>query len=430
MMTQGNTIKLFLLGTVLFFTACKTTQKPHVSTKITASAPAAEYAASLKADVEYLSSDELEGRETGTKGEELAARYISDRFQKLGIKGMFQGDEPYYQYFQKTIKSNPHADAPNPDDPVVRGKNVVAYDDNGSEHTMIIGAHYDHLGYGAQGSLYDGPPAIHNGADDNASGVAAMLALAKYLKDKPLQNNILFIAFSGEEKGLWGSNFFVDNSPLELEDINFMINMDMVGRLNEERQLAVYGTGTSPSWTKLMNGVKSPVFKMSITESGLGPSDHSSFYLEDIPVLHFFTGQHEDYHRPTDDHHKINYTGLQDIIKYISIIINRADGAGKLSFTKTKDESQTVPDFKVTLGVMPDYLYDGKGMRIDGVREGKTADVAGIKKGDIVLKMGDIKVVDMMTYMKALGSFEPGQTVNVVVLREGDMMMVKEVTFQ
>ena len=368
----------------------------------------------MRADISYLASDELEGRETGTAGEELAAAYISQRLTRLGISGLFEGTEPYYQYFKKTIRSNPHALENNPDDPVVRGKNVVAFDDNGSEHTIIIGAHYDHLGYGKEGSLYQGPPAIHNGADDNASGVAAMLALASYLKDKPMSSNVLYIAFSGEEKGLWGSNFFVDNSPLEMEDINYMINMDMVGRLNEDRQLAIYGSGTSPSWNDLIYGVKSPVFKFTITESGLGPSDHSSFYLEDIPVLHFFTGQHEDYHRPSDDTHKINFEGLQDIIRYIGGIVDRSKVLPKFEFTKTKDESETVPDFKVTLGVIPDYLFNGRGMRIDGVRDGRTASVAGMKKGDIVTKMGKLEIVDMMSYMKALGTFEPGQTLSLI----------------
>ena len=411
-------------------TACKVKQATTTRTDISPQPINTEQLNQLRADISYLASDELEGRETGTAGEELAAAYISQRLTRLGISGLFEGTEPYYQYFKKTIRSNPHALENNPDDPVVRGKNVVAFDDNGSEHTIIIGAHYDHLGYGKEGSLYQGPPAIHNGADDNASGVAAMLALASYLKDKPMSSNVLYIAFSGEEKGLWGSNFFVDNSPLEMEDINYMINMDMVGRLNEDRQLAIYGSGTSPSWNDLIYGVKSPVFKFTITESGLGPSDHSSFYLEDIPVLHFFTGQHEDYHRPSDDTHKSNFEGRQDIIRYIGGIVDRSKVLPKFEFTKTKDESETVPDFKVTLGVIPDYLFDGRGMRIDGVRDGRTASVAGMKKGDIVTKMGKLEIVDMMSYMKALGTFEPGQTVPVQIIREGDMVMEKEVTFQ
>jgi hypothetical protein len=424
---QRNIFKASFLLVFLSIWACKSTQ---VATTHLTPAQSQSERKQLVEDITYLASDELEGRETGTEGERLAADYLLTRFKAIGLKGIFTGKEPYFQYFQKTIKSNPHADKPNPDDPVIIGKNVGAFLDKGKAHTIIIGAHYDHLGYGKEGSLYTGPPAIHNGADDNASGVAAMLLLANYFKDKDLNNNLLFLAFSGEEKGLWGSNFFVDNSPLSMGDINFMINMDMVGRLNEDRQLAIYGTGTSPSWPRLMKSVRYPVFKQTINESGMGPSDHTSFYLEDMPVLHFFTGQHEDYHRPTDDTHKINFDGIMDITNYISSIVTNADQLKKLKFTKTKDEQQQAPDFKVTLGVIPDYLFDGKGMRIDGVREGRTADVAGLKKGDVVVKMGDLEIVDMMSYMKALGAFEPGQSTQVTIVREGDMMMHKEVTFQ
>jgi hypothetical protein len=273
-----------------------------------------------------------------------------------------------------------------------------------------------------------GEPEIHNGADDNASGIAAMLSLAEMLQKKVLTSNVLFIAFSGEEKGLWGSNFFVDNSPIAVEDINYMINMDMVGRLNAERQLAVYGTGTSPNWATVLEKIKTPSFKYTFKESGIGPSDHTSFYLEDIPVLHFFTGQHADYHKPSDDHDKINYAGISDVAQLILSIIFELDDDGKIPFTKTKDESEQAPDFKVTLGVVPDYLYDGEGMRIDGVREDRPAFNAGMEKGDVVVKMGDLNITDMMSYMKALGAFEPGQTVKVVIVREGKELE-KDVTF-
>ncbi len=423
---QRNVLKFLFLFLFSALVSCKGTKTVLESTPEFLP----QQFAKVRSDITYLAADELEGRETGTIGETLAAEYISGRFKEIGIPGIFEGEEPYYQYFKKTIKSNPHAEVPNPDDPVIRGKNVVAFLNKGFDNTIIIGAHYDHLGYGKEGSLYTGPPAIHNGADDNASGVAAMLALADYFSKKETYNNILFIAFSGEEKGLWGSNFFVDNSPLEMEDINFMVNMDMVGRLNEDRQLAIYGVGTAPAWNGLINDISQPVFKFKLTESGLGPSDHSSFYLEDIPVLHFFTGQHEDYHRPTDDTHKLNFPGLHDVITFIAALVERADDKGKFVFTKTKDESQAAPAFKVTLGVIPDYLFDGRGMRIDGVREGKTASVAGIKKGDVVVKMGELEIVDMMSYMKALSAFEPGETTKVTIVREGDMMMEKEVTFQ
>lgn len=383
------------------------------------------YEKQMMADVIYLSSDELEGRETGTEGERLAAEYISGRFRTMGLEPAFR--DGYFQYFQKVQRSNPHADA-SPDDPVIQGRNIGAFMDNDSEYTIIVGAHYDHLGYGGEGSLHTGEPAIHNGADDNASGVAIMLALADYLSDNPMEYNLLFLAFSGEEKGLWGSNFFVDNNPLDNEDINYMINLDMVGRLKDDKKIAVYGTGTSPVWAEKLTRVKSE-FSFNMSESGIGPSDHTSFYLEDIPVLMFFTGQHEDYHRPSDDYDKVNFKGMAELFEYLSRLIKDLDDESKLAFTKTKDEQAEVPDFKVTLGVIPDYLFDGKGMRIDGVREGRPADNAGLEKGDVVVKMGELEIVDMMSYMKALGAFEPGQTIKISILREGDMLIEKDLTF-
>jgi len=414
-MNYLKSTKILILSIFVLFVSCKSSKIAFDENK---------YMQAIKADIMYLSSDEMEGREVGTEGERKAAAFISNRFEQLGLKPGF--DNGYYQFFQKRKKSNPHAD-PSPDDPVIEGRNVGAFKDNGSDHTIIIGAHYDHLGYGPEGSLYSGPPAIHNGADDNASGVATMMALAELLSTKDMENNFLFLAFSGEEKGLWGSNFFVDNNPLSNEDINFMINLDMVGRLNDENKLAVYGTGTSPIWNETLNGIKSD-FNFKMSESGVGPSDHTSFYLEDIPVLAFFTGQHEDYHKPSDDWDKLNYDGIMDILDYLTDLITEVDDEGKLVFTKTKDDQQEAPDFKVTLGVIPDYLYDGKGMRIDGVREGRPADNAGMIKGDVVMKMGDLEILDMMSYMKALGAFSPGQTVKVMVLREGEMIE-KDVSF-
>ncbi|MCB0754855.1 MAG: M28 family peptidase, partial [Flavobacteriales bacterium] len=242
-------------------------------------------------------------------------------------------------------------------------------------------------------------------------------------------NNYLFIGFSGEDRGLWGSNFFTKEPTLSLEDVNYMINMDMVGRLNEEKKLAINGTGTSPVWKETLEKLTNGRFDLVLSESGVGPSDHTSFYLKDIPVLHFFTGQHEDYHKPSDDVEKINFEGMEMIGNYIFSIISELDDDGELAFTKTKEEDQAnTPKFSVTLGVVPDYLFDGQGMRIAGVKEGRTADNAGLLEGDIVIKMGDIEVVDMMSYMKGLSSFKEGDKTTVVVKR-GDEELKKKVKF-
>jgi len=400
---------IFCLAILTIF-GCKT-QKPISNTKASFE--------KVKIDVVTLSADDMEGRETGTKGEKKAAGYIAKRMKEIGLdpRGTF---DSYFQSFNRRIKSNPHATEPSPDDKVITGLNVVGWIDNGAKYTAVIGAHYDHLGYGAEGSLHVGDPEIHNGADDNASGVAGMLRIAEELlddTDKVL--NYLFIAFSGEEKGLWGSNYFTKNPTIDINEINYMINMDMIGRLNAEKQLAIYGTGTTPIWKNALAIQSGDKFRKKEEASGVGPSDHTSFYLENLPVLQFFTGQHEDYHRPTDDAHLINYRGIIEITDYILGVIEYTENRGKLQFTKTKDESQETPDFKVTLGVIPDYLYDGKGMRIDGVKEGRPASNANIKKGDIVVKMGDLEIFDMMSYMKALGVYEKGQTIDITIIRDG-----------
>jgi Zn-dependent M28 family amino/carboxypeptidase len=194
------------------------------------------------------------------------------------------------------------------------GHNILAYLDNGARTTIVLGAHYDHLGMGEEGNSLSGikEKQIHNGADDNASGIAALLELSKLLKKSRLKNNnYLFIAFSGEEQGLLGSRYFVDNPTINLPKINYMINMDMIGRLNDSsKTLTVGGYGTSPHWAKLITRPKKEVFfHIRYDSSGTGPSDHTSFYRKNIPVLFFFTGLHSDYHKPGDDFNKLNYTG-------------------------------------------------------------------------------------------------------------------------
>jgi hypothetical protein len=281
---------------------------------------------------------------------------------------------------------------------------------------------------GGEGSLYRGEPAIHNGADDNASGVATLLKLTRMLQEWPeAKDNYLIILFSGEEIGLLGSNFFAKNPTLDLDQVAYMINLDMVGRLREDKTLSVSGTGTTPVWPQMLNSLN-PGFKLVLSESGVGPSDHTSFYLQDIPVLHFFTGQHEDYHKPSDDAEKLNYEGMEEIAAYLFDLVKAMEAQEEIAFRKTKNESEQVPRFKVTLGVIPDYLFSGEGMRIDGVSEDKPAQNAGLQKGDVVVKLGDSTVVDMMSYMRALSSFEEGQTTTVVVERNGEKVSA-EVTF-
>lgn len=381
----------------------------------------------LEQDIYHLAADELEGRAFGTSGEEKAAAYLAERFESMGLSPM--GTDGYFQEFAVNKPTNPHEQAAmEADGEGLKGRNVIGYLHNNADHTIVIGAHFDHLGYGAEGSLHRGEPAIHNGADDNASGTAALVQLAGILQTKDLSSNVLFIAFSGEENGLWGSNYYVKNPTVDLSRVSYMINMDMVGRLNEEQTLAINGVGTSPSWNETLEIVNTDTLKLVTSESGVGPSDHTSFYLQDLPVLHFFTGQHEDYHKPGDDAEKINYDGLVKIVRYIERLIVELDQPEKLAFTKTKEDENASPRFSVSLGVVPDYLYDGEGMRIDGVTEGKPAEQAGMQKGDIVVRLGDSTIVDMMSYMRALSIFKEGDQA-VVEYKRGESLKAAQIKF-
>lgn len=384
----------------------------------------------MTAVVKYLASDKLEGRETGTKAEKVAAKYLVKQFKNIGLEP--KGDKGFYQDFTYTPKANPHGSAEDQDKVMapITGRNVIGYINNDAEYTIIIGAHYDHLGYGHEGSRHTGEKEIHNGADDNASGVAMILELAKFLKKNNPKHNYVILAFSGEEKGLWGSNYYMKNPTIDTSKIAYMINFDMVGRLSPSYKLAVYGTGTSPVFDEVLKKANDPVkFHLVTKESGVGPSDHTSFYLKGYPVLHFFTGQHDDYHKPTDDFEKINFDGMVLILDFVENIMTQLEHYGQLEFRKTKDaDSKKAPKYSVTLGVVPDYLFDGVGMRIDGTSPGKPAENAGIKAGDIVIQMGEILVPDMMGYMKALGQFKKGEETDVVVVRDGKEVTV-HVTF-
>lgn len=385
----------------------------------------AEALQALQVDVIYLSSDLLEGRETGTQGEEMAARYIASRFREIGLQPRGEAGT-FYQPFVFVHQENAHAEGE-----ARTGKNVVAYLDNGADKTVVIGAHYDHIGYGAFNSRYVGDPAIHNGADDNASGVAALLWLADHLKNSDADgNNYLFIAFSAEEMGLHGSKHYVEEAAEDLEKVNYMLNLDMVGRLGEEKVLTINGAGTSPLWKQAFEAIKVPGIKgVNTTDSGIGPSDHTSFYLKDVPSLHFFTGAHEDYHKPSDDSHLVDYPGLLAVSHYAGTLLEWLDSQGELDFTKTKNEQpQRRGRYKVTLGVMPDYAFSGPGMRIDAVIDGRPAQKAGLEDGDIILKIGETSVKDIYGYMEALGNYEQGQKATVLVKR-GEQKLSKEVIF-
>lgn len=313
------------------------------------------------------------------------------------------------------------------------GNNVIGFINNSAASTVIIGAHYDHLGYGEDGGslMRTGEKLIHNGADDNASGTAALIELSRMLKRSKLKNNnYLFIAFSGEELGLFGSKYFTDHPTVDLSTANYMINMDMVGRLNDSKTVTIGGYGTSPLWAQIFNNAgTNPNIVNRYDSSGTGPSDHTSFYRKDIPVLFFFTGVHSDYHKPSDDVDKLNITGEYRIVQYIYKIVESANRSGKMVFTKTREQqSATAARFTVTLGIMPDYTFNGNGVKVDGVSEGRPAEKAGLKAGDIVVQLGDYPVTSIENYMNALNKFKKGDKTTVKVKR-AESTVAAEVTF-
>lgn len=299
---------------------------------------------------------------------------------------------------------------------------------------VMIGAHYDHLGMGGAGSLAPDTVVVHNGADDNASGSAALLELAQaFAADPPAERNLIFAAFSAEELGLLGSSYLAANLPDAVTPLETMINMDMVGRLNDARELTVYGTGTSPSWDALLDEVNANEafrFKMSRIPDGYGPSDHSSFYAMRLPVLHFFTGTHGDYHRPSDDPETLNYAGEETVARFIQGLVGSLGRSTAVLAYQTVAVPQSREGGRANLtvytGVIPDFAYQGKGFRLSGVNEGSPAAMAGIEGGDIVLRMGSRTINDIYDYTYALQEGSPGQRVELEVKR-GDRVFTVQI---
>jgi hypothetical protein len=301
---------------------------------------------------------------------------------------------------------------------------------------IVLGAHFDHLGLGGEGSgsLKPDTVAVHNGADDNASGSAALLELAQALAAPPYRTkrSLILAAFSGEELGLLGSAYYVKNPPVPLEKTVAMINMDMVGRLRDST-LTIEGVGTAPMWKSLVERTNAEFgFKLRTTEGGFGPSDHSSFYGKDIADLFVFTGVHEDYHKPSDDWEKINYQGEQRIAQFVLNLVRGLDEGERPQFARVQTSPGSAEGrrgFRVSFGIVPDFGEDANGLKISGTRDGSPAAKAGLKEGDIITKFGgkDVKGIYDLTYL--LEEHKPGDEVEVV-FRRGDETITVEVTLE
>ena len=315
--------------------------------------------------------------------------------------------------------------------------NVIGYvsgtDPKLSNEYIVVGAHFDHLGWGPENSRYEGPPAIHHGADDNASGTAAMMELARIISASPLERPIIFMGFTGEEFGLLGSGYYCKHPLVANDKVIFMLNLDMVGRM-EENKVNVHGTGTSKRWDPMIDSLQK-VYNLNISTSsdGWGPSDQTSFYANGIPVLFLFTGLHDDYHKPSDTWDKIIYPGLEKIVEFSeSIVQTVAKNPERPDFEKTSSPgARRSMAFRVYVGTIPDYSDNPNGLRLSGVREAGPAAKAGMKGGDIMIKFGDVDIKTIYDFTYALGKYKPGDTVDVVVLRgENDNKITLHVTLE
>ena len=383
---------------------------------------AAEVTEGLRAPmaaVRYLSDDSLEGRRAGSAGERCAADYIAAEFARLDLKPA--GTDGYFQSLSLASILNPHAGGGT-------GRNVIAALEGADEvlrrEWVVIGAHYDHLGDGGPGSLAKAR-ATHNGADDNASGVAAMLRAAERLAAGPRPaRSVLFIAFTGEESGLLGSAHFVSEPTIEGSFVA-MINLDMVGRLGDGRVIT-YGVDTAEEWRTILDPAAARAgVPLAIRGEGYGPSDHTSFYRRDIPVLHFFTNTHADYHRPTDDWDKIDADGLENISSLVADVAAAVANRRPTALTLRRGAGQPPPPpGQMTtggtyLGSIPDFTPVPRGVKISGVTPNSPAAAAGLQGGDVIVGMGTVDVADLQGLTDALRAHKPGQTVPVRVLRDG-----------
>lgn len=375
-------------------------------------------------DIKFLTDERLQGRATGSPGADSAATYLARRFSEVGLQPAAGG---WFQTF--TVSRNAPAVRPTMTGPVV-GKNVIGIlpgrDPILRNQTVLLGAHYDHLGLGGFGSLDpDSNGQVHNGADDNASGVAGLIQVAARLAASPPARTVVFIAFSGEELGLLGSAHYVKEPIYPLSGTLAMVNLDMVGRLRNGH-LIVYGVRSAKEFPALLDSLNWYAgFDLKAQGDGYGPSDQSSFYAVKKPVLHIFTDLHEDYHRTTDDWQKVNVDGLKRVADFtLGLVTALANRRAPLNFLELPSPlpAQTsnhpgTPGYGAYLGTVPDMTGSPGGVRLVGVRAGSPAEKAGLRGDDIITRIGTADTPDLQAMTDALRSHRPGDTVDIVVRR-------------
>jgi Peptidase family M28/PDZ domain len=405
-------------------------QTPQSAPRDTLSAPARR----ALADLSYLAADAREGRGIGTRGLEQSGTYLAAAFRSIGLTPGAPG-KSYFQPF--TIAPDApiaiHTDAGGKSTrnviAVLRGRSPARRGE-----AIVIGAHYDHLGYGGFNAM-DAPDStgkVHNGADDNASGTTALLEVARRLVHRPLDRTVVFIAFSGEELGDLGSDYYVKHATVPVDSIVAMLNMDMVGRLRNEK-LIVTGAATAQEFPALLDSLNrvggGPRFDLRASGDGWGPSDQASFFAVKRPVLQFFTDLHEDYHRTTDDVDKINIVGLEQVADYVAglatALANRPAG---LTFVDApRPQMASGGGYGAYLGTIPDMSESPGGVRISGTHKGGPADQAGLMAGDIITAIGEKTVANLYDMTDALRTHQPGDTVVIAVKRDTTLLRLTAV---
>ncbi len=370
----------------------------------------------LRNHIEWLAADEREGRLAGTIHEADAANYISDRFLQYGLLPMAERIS-YIQQFELT---GPIPQLMGVENHISRNVIGAVPGSVYPERFIIVGAHYDGQGWGGLISMDSGDEQrIHNSADDNASGTAGLLWLANRFAESPAQSSVIFAAFSGEELGLLGSRYYVANLEMPKDSVLAMVNLDMIGRLDGGK-VDIFGTETANIWNTLLDRIISDSLSVSRIPAGMGSSDHAAFYEARIPVLHYHTGTHDDYHRSADTSDKINYTGMKWVLEHVEEIIRDLDNylPEEIEFRESTDpRPAAMRRDGIGLGVVPDYRYEGTGLRIDSVRNGYSGYRAGVQDGDIVIKLGERDIGDIYDYMDFMSGVESGDEYPLIVLR-------------
>ena len=371
-------------------------------------------------DVQFLADDRQEGRGVGTAGLKRSGAYILQGFKRAGLRVSFQDfaiprDAPAVLHTALGGTAT---------------RNVVAVIPGTSRalrgEVVVVGAHYDHLGLGGFGALDpDSTGRVHNGADDNASGTAALLEIARRLAHRRPARTLVLVAFSGEELGTLGSSYFVQHAtPEPIDSLYAMLNLDMVGRLRNARLLAL-GAGTAREFPALLDSLNTPPrFDLRASGDGWGPSDHAVFFATRHPVLHFFTDLHEDYHRTTDDWDKLNVSGIVEVAQFVAdLALVLANRTGPLTFVDSPRPQASAggSGYGAYLGTIPDMSGGGvsDGVRITGVRAGSPAEQAGLIAGDVITAIGDKHIANLYDMTDALRAHQPGDTVVIVSRREG-----------